>query len=154
MADWATCPLSAWAASRDGQPDSSVAAPHAPRSGTAPSWSWAPCTATTSSPRCPAVQRDSKWVTSCKKSSSLYLHFSISVQLLWPPGDPSRPEDQLLLRLQSDRVLPPVRCPGLPLRQASQAQLPDQGGCQQSHDPRRHWGHWTDQPALLGKNHS
>jgi hypothetical protein len=63
-------------------------------------------------------------------------------------------EDQLLLGLQSDRVLPPVRRPGLPLRQASEAQLPDQGGCHQDHDPGRKRDHGADQPTLMGKNHS
>ena len=69
-----------------------------------------------------------------------------AVQLLRPAGHPPRAEVQLLLRLQPDRVLSPVRGPGelslaetgpryssligpgLPLRQAAEGLLPDQGG--------------------------
>ena len=70
-----------------------------------------------------------------------------AVQLLWPAGHPPGAEVQLLLRLQPDRVLSPVRGPGelsladshwlryssligpgLPLRQAAEGLLPDQGG--------------------------
>ena len=81
-------------------------------------------------------------------------HSLFSVQLLWPPGDSSRPEDKLLLGLQSDRVLPPVRRPGLPLREASEAQLPDQGGCQQGPELRGLRDLRADQPALMGQDHS
>ena len=54
----ASCPRSAWPAWRAGPADSSAGTTTAPRSGTAHSSSSAPCTATTSSPRSPAVQRD------------------------------------------------------------------------------------------------
>ena len=69
------------------------------------------------------------------------------MQLLRPAGHPPGAEVQLLLRLQPDRVLSPVRGPGelwladshwsryssligpgLPLRQAAEGLLPDQGG--------------------------
>ena len=73
------------------------------------------------------------------------------VHLLWPAGHPPRPEVQLLLRLQPDRVLPPVRGPGLPLREASEALLPDEGRHEQD-EQHQHQPWRTDLAAQLGQN--
>ena len=64
------------------------------------------------------------------------MNLFLSVHLLWTARHTPGPEVQLLLRLQPDRLLSPVRGPGLPLRQASEELLPHQGGHHQ--DERRH----------------
>ena len=59
----------------------------------------------------------------------------LPVYLLWAACHPSWAEVQLLLWLQSDGLLSSVRCPGLPLRQAPEALLPNQG---RHHQDERH----------------
>ncbi len=92
---------------------------------------------------CSAPTAPSLWSTRTRGSTSSPTTarlnpcvFCCAVHPLLPAGDPPGPEVQLLLRLQPDRELPPLRGPGLPLYQAAH-HLRLQGWAHQGRYPSR-----------------